>query len=242
MKENKFGISGNVLKMIALVTMLIDHVGAVIVQRTRVFPEFSGEDWIWLNQSYDLLRSVGRVAFPIFCFLLVEGFLHTKSAGKYLTRMLVFAVISEIPFNLAITGGIQSTAYQNVYWELALGLAVLMIFRFFEEKKFHYILQVIARLLVVTVAMGAAESLNLDYGLYGILSIAILYICRTNRLVQALAGGLSFCWEIPAPLAFVPVAFYNGKRGRGLKYAFYVFYPAHLLILYEIAIAIGCPY
>ena len=239
MKENRWGISGNFLKSIALITMLIDHIGAVIVHRIISLPQFDGEFW---TQLYYPLRSIGRVAFPIFLFLLVEGFLHTRKVTKYLGRLLIFAVISEMPFNLAIAGSLWSFSYQNVYWELALGLVVIWLGRKMEEKPLHYSIQLVLKLLFLTAGMVLAEVLNLDYGLYGIFSVFVLYAARKNRIKQAVFGAVSFLWENPAPLAFLPVVFYNGKRGRGLKFAFYIFYPAHLLILYLIARAIGCPY
>ena len=242
MKENRFGLSGTALKMIAVITMLIDHIGAVIVQRTQMFEQFASREWLWLNQSYEMLRDVGRLAFPIFCFLLVEGFLHTRNEKKYLIRMVLFALISEIPFNLALTGNLMDRRFQNVYWELSLGLVVLILMRWAEKGRLPALLSFIYKASVTVAAMLLAELLCFDYGLYGILSIAILYLFRSNRLSQALAGGVSFSWELPAPVAFLAVACYNGKRGRGLKYPFYIFYPAHLLILYGIAIAIGCPY
>ena len=123
-----------------------------------------------------------------------------------------------------------------------MGLVVLMLLRFAEMAKLQPVLLAVFSVSVTAAAMLAAELLHFDYGLYGILSIAILYFFRSNRLIQALAGGLSFWWELPAPLAFLAVACYNGKRGRRIKYAFYIFYPAHLLLLYGIARAIGCPY
>ncbi len=236
MKENKFGLSGNGLKCIALITMLIDHTGAVVVPQLMYSPQF---DMVFWSQLYLPLRTIGRIAFPIYCFLLVEGFLHTKNVKKYLGRLLIFAVISEIPFNLCFGGSLFSTRYQNVYWELALGILVIWLFRIMEEKNLDYPLQIVWRVTVLAAGMALGEILNLDYGYYGILSIAVLYQFRKNKAVQLTAGAVSFCWELPAVTAFVPIAFYNGKRGRGLKYVFYIFYPAHLLILYIIARAIG---
>lgn len=239
MKENRWGISGNGLKWIALITMLIDHVGAVIVIRMLNLEQFDRAFWL---QIYSPLRSIGRVAFPIFLFLLVEGFLHTRNVGKYLGRLLIFAVISEIPFNLAIAGSVWSLKYQNVYWELALGLVVIWLVRIVGEKPLHFSIQVVLKLLILTAGMVLAEVLALDYGLYGMISIFVIYQARDNRFRQAALGAATFLWENPAPLAFLPILCYNGKRGRGLKFAFYVFYPAHLLVLYLIARAIGCPY
>lgn len=239
MELKKPELSGSTLKIIALVTMLIDHIGAVIVQRTMNMPGFDHDFW---SSLYWPLRNIGRLAFPIFCFLLVEGFVHTSDIKKYLRRMLIFAVISEIPFNLGVTGDLFNLNYQNVFWELALGIAALMCMKKIEEKSGNYMMQVILRLSVIGGFALIAEVLNLDYGMYGIISIVALYVFRQNKISQLLVGAISFCWEQVAPLAFLIIAFYNGKRGRNIKYVFYAFYPAHLLILYIIARIMGCQY
>lgn len=239
MELKKPALSGSTLKIMALVIMLIDHVGAVIVQRTMWMPGFDHDFW---NSLYLPLRYVGRLAFPIFCFLLVEGYVHTSDMKKYIQRMLLFAFISEIPFNLAITGKLIELNYQNVFWELAWGISTIHYLEMMEKKWNKYFLQVISRLGIIVVFAISAEHLNFDYGMYGIISIAALYVFRQNKMMQLLAGAISFCWEPAAPWAFLIMAFYNGKRGRKLKYIFYAFYPAHLLLLYLIARLIGCQY
>ena len=239
MELRKPSLSGSTLKIIALVIMLIDHIGAVIVQRTMSMPGFDHDFW---NSLYWPLRNIGRLAFPVFCFLLVEGFIYTSNSKKYLERMLIFAVISEIPFNLGITGELFNLNYQNVFWELALGIVALMCLKKIEETNNNYMIQVILRLFVIGIFALGAEVWNFDYGMYGIISIIALYVFRQNRISQLLVGAVSFCWEQTAPLAFLIIAFYNGKRGRRIKYAFYAFYPAHLLILYMIARIMGCQY
>ena len=237
MELKKPGLSGSTLKMIALVTMFIDHVGAVIVSRTM---HESGFDYDFWSSLYWPLRSIGRLAFPIFCFLLVEGFVHTSNTKRYLGRIILFALISEIPFDLALTGNVVDFWFQNVFWELAMGILAMMCLERIEKEKINYFLQVILRLIVIAVFALGAEILQLDYGMNGIISIVALYVFRKNKLPQLLVGAISFCWEQVAPLAFLPIAFYNGKRGRNIKYAFYVFYPAHLLLLYVVARVIGC--
>ena len=231
--------SGSTLKMIALVIMFIDHIGAVIVQRTMAMEGFNHDFW---SSLYWPIRYVGRLAFPIFCFLLVEGFVHTSNVKKYLKGMLLFALISEIPFNLGIAGTLFSLEYQNVFWELALGIMAMLSLEMIEKKKSNYWIQVVLRIAVIIVFAGIAEVLNFDYGMYGIISIVALYAFREKRLMQLLIGAVSFYWEPVAPLAFLLIALYNGKRGRNIKYAFYIFYPTHLLVLYAIARIIGCRY
>ena len=232
-------LSGSTLKIIALVTMMIDHFGAVFVQRAMSMPGFEHEFW---NSLYWPMRYVGRLAFPIFCFLLVEGFCHTSDMKKYLGRIIVFALISEIPFNLGVTGKWLDFNYQNVFWELALGIVAMFFMKILEEKNLNYILQVLLRLLVIFVFAIAAETLNLDYGMYGIVSIVALYVFRQNKWMQLLVGAISFMWEPVAPFAFLPIALYNGERGIKMKYLFYIFYPAHLLVFYIIARILGCQY
>ena len=140
MKERK-GISGSTLKIIAIITMLIDHIGAGVLGRLLVVRGMNEaadlNAWIDANSTlvitYQMMRFVGRLAFPIFCFLLVEGFLHTRSAAKYAFRMLLFAVVSEIPFDLALKGAWYYPEKQNVYVTLLIGLLVLIGFRLAEQ-------------------------------------------------------------------------------------------------------------
>ena len=237
MELKKPGLSGSTLKMIALMTMLIDHFGAVVVVRLIGKPGFDFQFW---NSIYYPLRWVGRVAFPIFCFLLVEGFLHTSNVKKYLGRMLLFAFISEVPFDLALTGQWIDFSYQNVFWELSMGVLAMMCLAYVEKKNFSYVVQVMLRLGTIAFFAIVAEGLGLDYGMYGVISVVALYVFRQNKLSQLVVGAISFCWEQVAPMAFILMAFYNGKRGRGRKYFFYSFYPAHLLILYLIVRILGC--
>lgn len=239
MELKKPSLSGSTLKIIALIIMLIDHIGAVIVVRTMSTPGFDHDFW---NSLYWPLRYIGRLAFPIFCFLLVEGFCHTSNVKKYFSGMVLFAIISEIPFDLALTGNLVDFRFQNVFWELAVGILAMIALRYIEKNEFTYVLQIVLRLAVIAVFALGAEALQFDYGMYGIISIVALYVFQYNKLPQLLVGAVSFCWEQVAPLAFLLIALYNGKRGRKIKYAFYIFYPAHLLLLYIIARVIGCQY
>ena len=237
MELKKPALSGSTLKMIALVTMLIDHFGAVVVVRLMREPGFNHDFW---SSLYWPIRGIGRIAFPIFCFLLVEGFVHTSDVKKYLGRMLVFALISEIPFDLGLTGKWMDFRYQNIFWELAVGILAMIFLEHIEKIKTKYFLQVVLRFTTIAVFAFVAEVLHLDYGMNGIISVVALYVFRQKKMIQLLIGAISFCWEMVAPFAFLPIAFYNGKRGRSIKYFFYAFYPAHLLILYLIVRILGC--
>ncbi len=235
------GISGSTLKIIAIVTMLIDHIGAVIVERMILrgvpFGGMSMKDLYLLDQ---VLRSIGRIGFPLFCFLLVEGFVHTKNRVKYGLRLGLFALLSEIPFNLAFSGKVFLTKYQNVFFTLLIGFLVMAAFRQIEEKyREKRLLSLLLVVISLMTGMAVAVLLKTDYDYLGIFSIAVLYVFRTYRPFQMLCGALSFMWEIPAPAAFLAAACYNGRRGLKLKYIFYLFYPTHLLILYFIAVILG---
>lgn len=206
---NQKGISGSTLKILAVISMLIDHTAAILLQPSQPY--------------YTLCRSLGRLAFPIFCFLLVEGYIHTRDVKKYGLRLFAFALLSEIPFDLAFSGRFINIGYQNVFFTLLLGLGTLYFLDRFQNSGI--------RVLVIFLGMAAATLLRTDYSWKGIAAIVVLYGMRNNRLWQALTGAMAFAWEPPAVFAFLPIYFYNGKRGISMKYLFYIFYPAHLLLL-----------
>ncbi len=243
MEQKRRGISGSTLKLIAVVTMLIDHVGAVVVLRMILFnADKSGMvgmiPYDGLLQAYTIMRYLGRIAFPIYCFLLVEGFQKTGNKARYALRLGVFALISEIPFDLAFSSTILEFAYQNVFFTLFIGLLTMIAMEVVQsrlEKPVQYLF------LLLIPAAGAllAEGMNTDYGATGVICIMILYLFRGNKAAQITAGCCAFLWEVTAPLAFIPIGFYNGRRGLKLKYVFYLFYPLHLLILYLICVVLG---
>lgn len=218
--------SGSALKIIAILSMLTDHVGAVIIgAHASRYPEL-----------YYLCRYIGRLAFPIFCFLLIEGFSHTKDVKKYCTRLFLFALISEIPFDLAFNRSFFYPEYQNVFFTLFIGLITVYGLQRAEcspsEKAGG---QILRRILILAAGMGCAWLLHTDYGETGVACIAILYLFRNRRICSmALVCLILFLMspmEITAFLAIPLVGLYNGERGLKLKYVFYVFYPAHLLLL-----------
>lgn len=250
------GLDGAQLKWIALVTMLIDHTGAVVVVRL-----LAGTSPAWLASVYDALRIIGRLAFPIYCFLLTEGFAHTRSRPRYLARLAAFALAAEIPFDLALRNTWFYPGYQNVFFTLALGLAAIWGLERFAGRP-------ALGLLAVVLAGAAAFVLKTDYGFFGVGLICVFYLFRQSprrnvavaawillgmilyRLAQY-AGfvlqGLTL-WELavnavrnsrtewPGILSLCFINRYNGRRGGGMpKYFFYVFYPAHLLALWGIA-------
>jgi len=228
------GLSGSTLKIIAMVTMLIDHIGAAVLARMII----AGN--VELYDTYRVLRLIGRVAFPIFCFLLVEGFAHTRNANKYAARLCLFAVLSEIPFDLAFASKVLEFEYQNVFFTLAIGLLTIMVYKKIGEfENINPVTKWFLQLSMVVVGCCVAELLRTDYGMLGVVIIVAFYVLRMNRFFQIAAGCILFVENITALLAFIPVSLYNGKRGLNVKWLFYVFYPAHLLLLYGICHIMG---
>ena len=230
--------SGTALKTIACITMLIDHIGASCIEAGLLLPELetgevSGGAWDQLSlfQLDRVLRFTGRLAFPLFCFLLVEGFVHTHDVKKYVRRLFLFALISEVPFDLAFFRTPFALDHQNVYWTLALGVLAMAGLKRFEKENG---LPGWQGLVWAGGCAALALAANTDYNASGVIIICALYLTRANRKRQCLAGALLFMFELTAPLAFVLVWFYNGQRGACSplqKKAFYWFYPVHLLVL-----------
>ena len=220
MKTKKYDASD--LKIWALFTMFIDHVGAVVIENSYLSS-------IESFQMLDIcLRLIGRIAFPLYAFLLVEGFLHTSNLKKYMGRMAVFALVSEIPFDLGIYGEL-SFAHQNVFFTLLIGLLVM---KGLEKSEDH-----VLKMAFVTIAgCLAAAFLNVDYNYIGILLIVILYIFRKEHKRRCIIGGVLFSYEITSIFAFLMMYYYTGEKGetRIPKIVFYGFYPVHLILLWMI--------
>lgn len=202
------------LKCIAIVSMALDHTGAVL------YPS-----QIWL-------RCLGRIAFPIFCFLIVEGFFHTHDVRRYMGRLGVFALISEIPYDLAFRGVPLEYAHQNVFFTLLIGIGMMILLERNREWP--------VKAVILLLAMWLAVLIRSDYNFRGVLLIFVFYIFHESRWLAVTAGGLwNFLYQGVIQkygvLSVLPLALYNGERGRKMKYFFYIFYPAHLLLLYGIS-------
>lgn len=220
--------AGN-LKTIAVISMLIDHFAYAILYFAVLLPNAPiqrGTDLYTVYRVYRIMRDIGRPAFPIYCFMLVEGFFYTRSRIKYARNLAVFGLISEIPFDLAFEQTWLEFSYQNVYFTLLIGLLVIWAWDAAGPKRWY--LQIAA----VGAGAGLAYLMHTDYDYRGVLLIFVFYLLRQFRIPQAIGGAVAMYWEMPAVLpAFLLLPLYNGKRGRQVKYFFYAFYPGHLLIL-----------
>lgn len=209
------------LKIAAMLSMLCDHIGFVLVPANH-FPEV-----------YYTLRIIGRIAFPLFCFMLVEGFVHTHSRKDYIIRLAIFAVVSEIPFDLSSCGSVLDWSSQNVMWTLLIGFIVLCGLERFKDNY-------LAKLLVLLAGGIAAYFMHTDYSMFGVFLIAVLYICRFNNKARMVLLGIMVLTqgriEAFAALSIPFIMKYDPDKNdiHLPKYFFYVFYPAHLVILYLI--------
>lgn len=208
-----------ILKIIALTTMIIDHYGAI----------FQGD--------IAFFRIVGRLAFPIYCFLLVEGYFHTNNVKKYAKRLFIFALISEIPFDLAFYGKV-GFVHQNIFFTLFIGLVAI---HFIENKEGKYKFN---KNTVIIIAGVLSLLLYVDYNVIGITYILAFYFTRnyikqkkfkTIGITMIIVNLMSSYLQQFSLLALPLIYFYNGKLGpknKTLQILFYAAYPLHLLIFY----------
>lgn len=221
------------LKFLACAIMLLDHIGATLI-------------------PWGTLRIIGRLAFPIFCFLLAEGAHYTRNPRNYLLRLGIGAILSELPFDLALFGS-WSWQHQSVMVTLLLGAMALLAMKRMTQP--------LLKILVLLLFACLADFMNTDYGGAGVLMIALFGLTRERKygwLVQLLGMYLICRWIIPggvvwfidryvfieifAILALIPIWLYSGKKStssRAVQWAFYLFYPVHLWILYLISILLA---
>lgn len=212
------------LKILACIFMLISHIGQTNFIYLIGYPDY----------AYPFMI-IGRIAFPIFCFFIVQGFILTSNIGRYFLRLFIFALISEIPFDLAFSGGINIYS-QNVFFTLFLGGLCIYLLSLIEKSSNRKLLKLFLYVLVLSFFMFLAKLLKTDYSYKGIVAIFLLYIGRNSKLFTSLSILVGFYFEAylygVVYLSIVLILLYNGKKGTMNKWLFYLFYPGHLLILY----------
>lgn len=220
-------MSAYVLKLIAIITMVFDHSGYLIYGHLS-----------WMN-------FVGRIAFPIFAFQISEGYIHTHNLKKYFIRLIIFALVSQIPY--AWFGYcFFSKMSLNIIFTLILGLLSIFIYEFIISKGTAY--KLLGVIIVLFIAFFA-DIFGFDYGFYGVFIIFLFYLYRNNKLLMNIAITiLTFIYYTPYFMAsnfnityiglficsLIPLIFinlYNGQKGKDHKMLFYIFYPVHLLVL-----------
>ena len=220
-----------ILKIIALTTMIIDHYGAIFQGDTMFF------------------RMIGRLAFPIYCFLLVEGYCHTSDVKKYAKRLFIFALISEVPFDLAFYNKL-GFVHQNIFFTLFIGLAAIYILDNREGKyNFNKNTVVLIKTAVILISCVLATLLSVDYSAVGIIYILVFYFTRnydkfkrfiTIVPIMLIVNFSASIFQQFSLLALPLLYSYNGELGpknKILQISFYVAYPLHLMIFYIIKIS-----
>ena len=224
MKKLKI-IDGTTLKIIAMICMLFDHLG----------------DNIFLSQTW--MRIIGRIALPLFAFCISEGYIHTKDKKRYLKRLFLFSIISEIPFNLLLNGSIIYLEHQNVILTFSIAVLSLIVFDKIttNKKKISYVFGTFIVLLFAVISL----LLKTDYNLFAVLLVFIYYVFNSKgnnirniigTVYQLLLRNVGI--YIFGALSCIPIFLYNEKKGKGIKWLFYIFYPGHMLIIYIIKILI----
>ena len=216
-------LSGAVLKYIAMISMLADHCNIVFFE-SRMAQDAAS----WMKVFSVVLDVFGRFAFPIFFFLLVEGFFNTRNRWRYLCNLLLFGIVSEIPFNLFVgTNWLYSQA-QNILFTLVIALGVIWAIDWVRGVTEHWL---VIMLPITAVGCIGAHLCKVDYGGMGVLIPLAFYLFRSKPVAAAAVG---YCtawgqfWSLPS---FLMTMLYNGQRGRQYKWLNYWFYPMHLMIL-----------
>jgi len=218
-----------IIKIIACITMVLDHIKYAI-------PQTMGFITIYF----------GRIAFPLFAFLLGEGYAHTKNLKKYYKRLIIFAMISQIPFMLFRTL-VGEWKMLNIMFTLLLGLIAITVFDKLKNK--YYI-----SIPIVAIIIFLGKLINVDYSWYGVMTVFVLYVFREKKILRLLVFSLinlifyyiTFCKNFSLNIfisyifATLPAAIimllYNGKLGKKIKYLYYIFYPLHMLVLFVITL------
>lgn len=224
-------LDGTVLKIIAMVSMVFDHVGDMF------FP-----DVLWP-------RMIGRLAMPLFAFCITEGYIHTRDKKKYLFRMGIFALVSEVPFDLAFEGKV-SLNHQNIMLTFFMSILALMLFdlirgKINEDTGRYSIGKTILGSLVIIGTAAVAILIKADYTIFAVISVFLFYLFKDTKHFIRTGVGVAFLaltrtmgYYCTTGLSIIPLLLYNGKKGKGLKWLFYAFYPGHLLLLYLIKLIV----
>ena len=234
-KNNRGILTGAVLKNIACFTMFIDHFFAVLVFNYMTLHPVNGAWDPQIEKVYRIGRDIGRISFVLFTYLIVEGFVYTRSRARYLLRLFLFALLSEIPFDLAFSGEVADWSGQNIYWTLFLGVLMLTCWEYLGQYRGAWIPA--ARLVVLVLSCVTAFLCAMDYRFMGILLIFVFYRTRGKFLaIQILAAALvmffgtwgSNCIRYAGTYTVIYLLRFSLRELYGL-------YPLHLLFLYGVA-------
>lgn len=249
-----------IVKIIAIVSMTLDHAASTFLSQSFLIDRL-GMSMVASGKIYPILHALGRIAFPLYAFGMAQGCTYTKNRKKFLLRLLFFAVLAEVPFQLALNDGsieLLPLPITNVLFTLLIGSLCCFIWDFFRNKQ---------RIWMAILPIGAlillAELCHTDYGGLGVVFVFVLYVLpKKSWKLLALAALVTWRYGIPvisgmifgnlsfhstlkwlcALSAVGILALYNGQEGRRSKlsqYFFYAYYPLHLLLFYGLTQWIG---
>lgn len=228
-------LSGAQLKTIAILSMLEDH-----INKALIYPNLVSNDGLlaFLSDFFDI---IGRIAFPLFCFLLVEGYFKTRNRKKYLLQLLLFGFLSEVPFDMSTTASFFNMNWNNVMFTLALVLITIWSIDVLKEKmqKLPKLLWYLVSIMIVILMCIATMYFSLDYEHHAILIGYFFYLFYDQLLLAIPLGYASMYTEPWSLLGFGLTLTYNGQRGKQYKMLNYWFYPVHLLIIGALCIYLG---
>ena len=244
--RRSIGFSHNFLSIVAMISMLIDHMALMLIKNGKLY----GYDEILFNNAvalddakgwillYTIMRIIGRSAFPIFAFLIVEGFRKSNNLFKYILRLLILAVISEIPYDLMVFNEVftvRCLEVQNVVFTYVIGLLMLVIIKYVNS--FSPILSAFPALI----AGFLTHFFKTDYAIEGILLIYVFYMFRNDlNIICLITIMVAFVMSIEnyygaAVFSVIFIYLYDGTKGElDMRQFRYLFYPLHMLVLYGI--------
>ncbi len=223
-------LDGTMLKITAAVSMVFDHAGDIFAP---------GLMWP---------RMIGRLAMPLFSFCIAEGYIHTRDRNRYLRRIGISALVSEVPFDLAFEGRI-SLNHQNIMLTYFLSVLALKLFDYIRGERAESTGKYSARrtalgTLAVIGMAAAALAVRADYTLFAVIAVFLFYVLKDRKHCLRVCAGAGFLavtrtmgYYCTTGLSIIPLLLYSGKRGRRFRRFFYLFYPGHLLVLYLLKLA-----
>ena len=223
----------------ACIFMFVDHIGYGLIHNYLLAHamDLMPEQYKDLNTLYEILHGIGRLAFPIFAFFIVEGFHRTRSVVKYAIRMLLFGIVSEIPFDIGLFRKVFYWEHQNIMFTFFIAILMLSTLKWLESNIWGLSNGVVYFAIVCTIIAfsDAAIMMNMDYSWKCMLLVSVLYFARSCAPLKLIAGAAATSWEKYAPISFILLYFYDPEKPPKYKYAFYLFYPLNFILIYLVA-------
>lgn len=238
-------ITADGLKMFACIVMLIQTIGIAVIEKGLIHLDQYTQESLNQAMSQDsrlmtlagigsIMQLIGGMAIPVFAFLLVEGFRNTSDYKKYLITMIITALVSEIPYDLAIRGKVWDLSSQNAMITMCICLIMLKCMELFSDTSGF--MGSMVKILIMIAAIVWVSIFRAEYGLCMVLLVTVFYVFDTRNVLKTVLGCIISLMYVTGPIAFYGIWCYNGvRKDRINKYVYYAFYPLHLLVLGVIA-------